>query len=116
MRLADITDDGEVPEKKKISMGGADGYEVTYKSDIEKKGMLSMQRYTIKKGKVFIVTTSAACLKEGDVRPFPLLDRLASSFEFLEKGFSTKTAVVSFEHLIHRVRGCCTDTVRCVFF
>jgi len=103
MRLADITDDGEAPAKTKISMGGADGYEVVYKSDSVKKGMLSRQRYTINNGKVFIVTTSAASLKEGDMRPFPLLERLSSSFEFLDNGFSTKSAYVTFEHLVHRV-------------
>lgn len=103
MRLADITDDGEIPPKKKVGMGSRDGYEVAYKSDHIKKGMISKQRYTIKDGKAFIVTTSAASIAQTDPRPFPLFERLYTSFEFLEKDFASKSTSIVFEHLIHKV-------------
>jgi len=103
LRLQDILgEEAEIPNKEKVSLGGQEAYAVRYNSDSIERGGKFVQTYTVKDGKVFIITTMATT-PEKDKRPYPVFDRILASFEFLSPGYTSKTHLFVYEHLIHKV-------------
>ncbi|KAL6077966.1 hypothetical protein QOT17_002010 [Balamuthia mandrillaris] len=103
MRLADLLPTGEeLPQKQKATLGGQEAYLVSYNSDAVTAGGRFTQIYTIKDGKVYILTTMTDAPKH-DNRPLPLFKRVQQSFEFLSSGFQSKSHLVTYENLLYKV-------------
>jgi hypothetical protein len=102
LRLADQLGTETAPEKKAVTLAGQKAYRVEYSSGEGKKLARFVQTYTLHDGRAFILTAMTTTPLD-DNRPFPVFERILSSFEFLPKGFTSKKHLFVYEHLIHKI-------------
>eukprot|EP01087_Luapelamoeba_hula_P015722 TRINITY_DN472_c0_g1_i1.p1 TRINITY_DN472_c0_g1~~TRINITY_DN472_c0_g1_i1.p1 ORF type:complete len:506 (-),score=85.13 TRINITY_DN472_c0_g1_i1:110-1462(-) len=101
-RLKDITEDGQPPAKTEVTLGGQPAIQVAYCSSSTKKGARFIQVFTLRDSKVYTVTCNVVSV-EGDIRPSFIFDAIFNSFEFLQEGFTSTSALKTFQQLQHKV-------------